>query len=91
MLSHAILGRKDADGVFELLLDAGADVNGKSKILMTPLMAAVSFSRAKQVEELLRRSADPAAKGLKGVSVLDIAKRRKDKKVTGMITEALTK
>lgn len=89
MLSHAIFGRDAADEVFEILLSAGADVNGKSKMKMTPLMAAVSVSNAEQVEELLRRGADPAAKDVKGVSVLDVANRRQDKKVTRLISDAI--
>lgn len=89
MLSHAIFGREDATDVFEMLLDAGADVNAKSKMLMTPLMAAVSVSNVEQAEELLRRGADPAAKDVKGTSILDVAKRRKNAKVTQLIKSAL--
>ena len=91
MLSHAIFGREDASDVFTLLLDSGADVNAKSKMLMTPLMAAVSVSNIEQAKELLRRGADPAAKDIKGVSILDVAKRRKDKNVVELIKSAVAK
>lgn len=91
MLSHAIFGKEQAKDVFELLLDAGADVNAKDKMSMTPLSAAVHVSNAEQVEELLRRGADPANKNAKGESILEIAKRRKDEKVIGLIKDALAK
>ena len=89
MLSHAIFGREDADGVFELLLAAGADVNAASKMKMTPLMAAVSVEREEIVEELLRRGANASATDVKGVSIIDIANRRKNKKVIKMIEKVL--
>ena len=89
MLSHAIFGRKDADDVFELLLSAGADVNAASKMKMTPLMAAVSVNRIEIVQELLTRGADASAKDVKGVSILDVAKKRKNPDVIKMIEKAL--
>ena len=70
------------------VLEAGADVNAKSKMKMTPLMAAVSVGNESLVEELLRRSADPNAKDTKGVSILDVAKRRENKKIVEMIEKA---
>ncbi len=90
MLSHAIFGREEADGVFELLLAAGADVNAASNMKMTPLMAAVGLDRAAIVEELLKRGADPAATDVKGVSILDVANRRKNENVIKMIEKALS-
>ena len=59
LLTHAIYGREQADEVFELLLDAGADVNSKAKQLTTPLMAAASVGRADVVRVLLDKGADP--------------------------------
>ena len=91
MLSHAIAGKKQASEVFELLLEAGADVNAKDKMSMTPLSAAVHASNAEQVEELLRRGADPANTNSKGNTILDIAKRRKNEQVIGLIQKALSK
>lgn len=90
LISHAIFGRQGAARVVEILLDAGADVNAKSKMNMTPLMAAVSVENPDLVEELLRRDADPTAKDTKGVSILDVAKRRKNKKVTELIENAIS-
>jgi len=89
LLSHAIFGKQQADEIFELLLDSGADVNAKSKLAMTPLSAAVSVSNATQVEELLRRGADPTVTNSKGLSILDVANRRKDKNVIGLIKKAI--
>jgi len=90
MLCHAIYGKKDADEVFELLLNSGADVNAESRNqMLSPLRAAVSVSNAQQVEELLRRGSDPAATTGKGESILDVAKRRKDKQVIELIKNAL--
>lgn len=89
LLNHAINGGEKASEVFELLLDAGADVNAKDKMGLTPLSAAVYGKNAEKVEELLRRGADPAAQSNKGDSILDLAKRRKDKKVIELIENAL--
>ena len=90
MLCHAIFGKEDASEVFELLLESGADVNAESKNqMLSPLRAAVSVRNAPQVEELLRRGADPTAMTAKGESILDVAKRRKDKPVIELIKNAL--
>ena len=89
LLVHAINGREQAEDVFELLLDAGADVNATDKMLMTPLSAAVHVSNAEQVEELLRRGADPKAKNSKGESILEVANRRNDLNVIGLIENAI--
>lgn len=89
LLNHAIHGGEDANDVFELLLDAGADVNAKDKMQLTPLSAAVYVKNAEQVEELLRRGADPDSKSKKGESILDVANRRKDKKVIELIEQAI--
>jgi ankyrin repeat protein len=91
MLTHAISGREKAHEVFELLLESGADVNATDKMLMTPLSAAVHVSNAEQVEELLRRGADPAATNSKGESILDVARRRDNKKVIELIKNAIAK
>jgi len=91
MLTHAIYGRKDASDVFELLLEAGADVNAKDKMSMTPIIAAAHVGNAEQVEELLRQGADPKAKNNKGESVLDIAIRRKADQVAELIKKATAK
>jgi ankyrin repeat protein len=90
MLSHAIFGQEDADGVFELLLAAGANVNAASNMKMTPLMAAVSLGREEIVEELIKRGADASAADVKGISILDLANRRKNENVIKMIEQALS-
>lgn len=90
MLSHAIFGREDANGVFELLLSAGADVNAASNMKMTPLMAAVSLDREEIVEELLKRGADASAVDVRGISILDVANRRKNDNVIKMIENAIS-
>ena len=89
LLNHAIHGGDDATEVFELLLDAGADVNATDKMQLTPLNAAVHTKNAEQVKELLRRGADPTSKNTKGESVLDIAIRRGNKEVIELIEQAI--
>ncbi|QEG24653.1 ankyrin repeat domain-containing protein [Mariniblastus fucicola] len=89
MLCHAIFGKSEAEEVFELLLESGADVNAESKMRMTPLSAAVSVGSAQQVEELLRRGADPKAKNSRDESILDFAMKRDDAKVTALIKDAI--
>ena len=79
LLSHAILGGKQAAEVFELLLDAGANVNAKSKQKMTPLMAAASKGDVSQLNTLLRYGADHHAKDCKVRTAMDMAVKRDNK------------
>ncbi len=88
LLSHAVFGKEKADGVFELLLASGADVNGASKIGMTPLMAAASGGRVSIIEQLLQQGADPLAKDRKGKTALDIANDREHKDAVAMLEKA---
>lgn len=89
LLNHAINGGENAKEVFELLLDAGADVNTKDKMQLTPLNAAIYAKNAEQVEELLRRGADPTAVNKKGESILDVARRRENKQIVKLIEKAI--
>ncbi len=89
LLSHAIFGREKADDVFELLLAAGADVNAKSKMSMTPLMAAASVGRISQVDILLGKGADPFVKDSKGRTALDVAVNRKKHECVKAIKNAM--
>ena len=89
LLSHAIFGGRKADDVFALLIAKGADVNGASKMKMTPLMAAASKGRLSQLKTLLDRGADPRVKDTKGRSALDVAKKRKHDKCAKALQKSL--
>ena len=88
LLSHAIFGKKQADEVFVLLLESGADVKAASNMNMTPLMAAASTGRADQVEELLKRGADPDVEDVKNRTALTIAEKRKHKDVVSLLKQS---
>ena len=76
LLSHAIVGRQEAMNTFDLLLNAGADVNAAAWRGITPLMQAVLSDRPDMVRALLSRGADAAAKTPAGLTALDFAKKR---------------
>ena len=89
LLTHAIHGREQADGVFHLLLDAGADVNSQAKQKTTPLMAAANVGRAEIVEILLEKGADPTVVNVAQLTALELAKKRNHQQVVAMIEKAL--
>lgn len=73
LLIHAAFGREPAAGTFELLLNAGADVNAASKIGMTPLMAVCRTGNVEQARGLLQRGADVAAVDNQSRTALQLA------------------
>ena len=89
LLTHAICGREQADEVFELLLDAGADVNSLAKQKTTPLMAASNLGRVDIVKVLLEKGADPTVVNVKEMTALDLARKRDHQKVVKMLEQAL--
>ena len=91
LLSHAIFGGEASDDVFEMLLDAGADVNAKSNLSMTPLMAAASVGRVSQVEVLLAKGAEPDVADSKGRTALDVARKREKHHAAKLIERALSR
>ena len=88
LLSHAVFGRRKADDVFHLLVDAGADVNAHSNNGMTPLMAASSVGRPAIVEVLLEQGADPTVRDKKDRTALEIAIQREHKSVVKILKRA---
>jgi hypothetical protein len=61
-----------------LLIKAGADVNGKNRVGMTPFMLAAGFGSLDKVEMLKAAKADLAATDVKGWNALDHARNRVD-------------
>jgi len=76
LLSHAIVGRDTAADIVELLINRGADLNAKSLLGMTPLMAAAAIGRVEAIDLLLARGADPTLVDAKSQSALDWAESR---------------
>jgi hypothetical protein len=89
LLTHAIYGREQADEIFELLIDAGADINAQAKQKTTPLMAAANLGRVEIVKVLLDKGADPTVVNNKEMTALDLAKKREHKQVVAMLEKAL--
>lgn len=69
VLSHAILGKSPA--TFQLLIEAGADVNAAAWRGGTPLLAAIAVDQVEMVRTLLAKGAARSERAL------DLAKRRK--------------
>ncbi len=59
-----------------MLIDAGADSNGRNEDGITPLMNAAWFGCGDSVKELLRRGADSTIRDSKGRSARDLAIER---------------
>lgn len=81
LLNHAIFGKEQANEVFNLLLEAKANVNASSNNGQTALMAAAGSGRVDQVERLLDLGADIDAKDSRDRTALDWAKARERTKV----------
>jgi hypothetical protein len=64
--------RRASRQIVDLLLDAGADINGRGE--QTPLVHAVAYNRPQLVEALLRRGADVNLRGKDRSSALSRAK-----------------
>src|SRR3954465_4044496 len=76
LLSHAIVGKKQSFPVFQLLIDAGADVNAAAWRGATPLMQAASSEEIDMVRILLDQGANAAAATPAGITALSIAQKR---------------
>lgn len=89
LLTHAIYGREKSDEIFELLIDAGAEVNSLAKQKTTPLMAASSLGRIEIVQVLLEKGADPTVVNVNEMTALDLAKKREHKQVAKLLEQTL--
>jgi len=88
LLSHTIVGKKEAFGAFQMLIAAGADVNAAAWRGGTPLMMAVAQDDAEVVRILLDKGANVAAKGLNGMSALDLAKKKGSTAIVAMLEKS---
>ena len=87
LLSHTIVGRKDAFDAFQLLIAAKADVNAAAWRGITPLMAAVAYDQADMVRILLDHGANTAAKTPAGETALDFARKKGNAAIIGMLSK----
>jgi hypothetical protein len=85
LLSHAVAGKKPAFAAFQLLIEAGADVNAAAWRGMTPLMQAVAADEPDTVRILLDRGANPSAKTEAGLTAIDIARKKNSTQIIAMI------
>jgi hypothetical protein len=85
LLAHTIVGRKQSFGVFQLLIDAKADVNAAAWRGATPLMQAVALGEVEMVRTLLDRGADRSVKSPNGETVLDTARKRNFPAIVAML------
>lgn len=74
----SLAASKDRENVAQLLLEFGADINGRDKGMpptgSTPLFIAVLYKNQNMVRFLLGAGADPYAEGWAGTSAADICK-----------------
>jgi hypothetical protein len=68
-----------------LLLDHGADVNGRTSAEQTPLLAAILGGQTEIVRLLLERGADVNASGVTGTTALHLAAQLVDPDLVGML------
>ncbi len=90
LLSHAVVGRQQADEVFHLLLESGADLNATSRIGLTPLIMAAITGRVEIIRTLLDRGADATHTDDKGKTALDWATDRKNEAAIKLLSEINT-
>lgn len=64
----------DAPAIAAMLLDAGADVNGRQQMDYTPLMGAAANARLALLDLLLARGADVSLRTTDGKSAADLAR-----------------
>jgi hypothetical protein len=76
LLAHAIVGKREAFDTFQLLLDAGADVNAKTFRGITPLMTAAAMNQPEMIRALLERGADRSVKTPDGFTAFDYARKQ---------------
>ena len=82
---HIFAGRGDV-GAVKALLAAGAQVNARGDLGLTPLGCAVTVARSARVAEvLLDAGADPAARDEFGRSPLDAAQADGDKRLIALL------
>jgi len=88
-LCAALAGRGSAD-VVQLLVDAGADVNFRAALGVTPLHLAASRGADPLVQLLLERGADPSARMDDGTTPAAIAASRGHRNTAATIERART-
>jgi ankyrin repeat protein len=86
-LIHAVYAGADPD-LLGILIDAGADVNGRNDRGITALYLASVGGREEQVSYLLSRGADPALASKAGYTPLKIAQLKGLQKVVGLLKDA---
>ena len=69
--------------IFELLIEAGVDINSKDIDKKTPLIIAAEKGHSKYMKRLIELKASPLHKDFKGRTALDYATENYDKKVIG--------
>jgi ankyrin repeat protein len=69
--------------IFELLIEAGVDINSKDIDKKTPIIIASEKGYSKYMKRLIELKASPLHKDFKGRTALDYATENYDKKVIG--------
>jgi hypothetical protein len=76
LLHHTIVGKQEAFDTFQLLLDAGADVNKKTWRGITAVMTAAALNQPEMIRALLKRGADASVKTPDGRTARDYAEKQ---------------